>query len=1124
MCDWDFGHETPSFANLTSNPAVKMWVKYATFPPGQSTNKIYGESILKSIQLSTSNSYLITFRIKKYNSFPLPDLFKVKLLHSSDVSSPSGTSTRNPLLYELNSNQSQDIVEIYESAMDPSGNWQTFTFCFTPNSNYDRILFYPYEVFSSTAQDWILLDDVSLKVFDFSINNPTTQSATSCAVTSTLNPDISCLPSNATFSYSWTPTDGLSNPNVLNPIATTNPFQTSNYSLELTYTNPFSGTTCSASSQVSINKASNVLSSGSDLNDLWQLLGLAPSTNPITNQDIFLSGTFFIESDITFDNCRFSMDENAKIVVKNGAKLTLINGTEFNSCSDGIYWNAIVVKGNTGASIYVDGCKFYNGTSTININGTPGEFEIKSSLFDKNKTAITINSTTPFTSDSTVILNNTFQCSSPLIDNNYQSYYPTYSIKLIRFRFSSTDPSKRVKIQSNTFYGSGGTLYLFDSRVDASLNTFNGFNNQFTFPGSPLIQEKAVHIQGFQGNLSNDSTRIINNWFNYNKTSIFGRVDLHMIIRGNNIDNSNSPHYISNLPIPLSNAISVGLNDLKTTIEENAITVSSNGIVVTNCKNALLSKNHLVSPAYAPYNAAIDYNYTTGIQISNPNIVSSYTNPPALDVKVTSNQMVGLKIGIHTNFAHALINKNQVIESNTDLTPASPCGGLGSPCPAPNSIAIQAINDVVYILENKVLSLTGSNVDDKNIGISIENSYHVSNSPSKVNCNLIENSGIGIQFLSYCGDFTEVIDNELKSNFRGITLDEQARLGNIGGLTYNGAGIPISKDLEAGNLYIGNFQKHTFNYEHYIDPNNPLVDYSPKHLILAGSQVPGPTIGVLDADPGFNIQGNISANGPNGASCSVPLPAPLISKGQTISNNLKSNGRNWLNRSNYKDSTFRLLSQLMYHQLSQDSVLFKNRNWKHFTDSMDLTTFGRLKGRNQRFNFNTSSNFDQNISSLTPLVIKIENDIPLSKMELQSAKNIALMCPYDDGIAVYLARSILAYYGSPIFNSACKGIQIMKGRKQKRAKDEGTQNERAYFELFPNPNNGIFSIDIKIEESQNAFIKVFSLNGKLLNEQKFNVGDSHKFNFSGLQPGVYILRCIDSNAILMQRKLVISHE
>ncbi len=145
-------------------------------------------------------------------------------------------------------------------------------------------------------------------------------------------------------------------------------------------------------------------------------------------------------------------------------------------------------------------------------------------------------------------------------------------------------------------------------------------------------------------------------------------------------------------------------------------------------------------------------------------------------------------------------------------------------------------------------------------------------------------------------------------------------------------------------------------------------------------------------------------------------------------------------------------------------------------------------------------------------------------MELQSAKNIALMCPYDDGIAVYLARSILAYYGSPIFNSACKGIQIMKGRKQKRAKDEGTQNERAYFELFPNPNNGIFSIDIKIEESQNAFIKVFSLNGKLLNEQKFNVGDSHQFNFSDLQPGVYILRCIDNNTLITQKKLVISHE
>jgi hypothetical protein len=78
--------------------------------------------------------------------------------------------------------------------------------------------------------------------------------------------------------------------------------------------------------------------------------------------------------------------------------------------------------------------------------------------------------------------------------------------------------------------------------------------------------------------------------------------------------------------------------------------------------------------------------------------------------------------------------------------------------------------------------------------------------------------------------------------------------------------------------------------------------------------------------------------------------------------------------------------------------------------------------------------------------------------------------------------------------------------------------------IYPNPSNGIFTIDVTLDKVMPAHVKIYNLNNNLIIDSKYDEGkDAYKFNFSlsGLIPGVYFV-LVESQQGNQLRKIIIN--
>ncbi|MDG1440962.1 MAG: T9SS type A sorting domain-containing protein, partial [Flavobacteriales bacterium] len=73
--------------------------------------------------------------------------------------------------------------------------------------------------------------------------------------------------------------------------------------------------------------------------------------------------------------------------------------------------------------------------------------------------------------------------------------------------------------------------------------------------------------------------------------------------------------------------------------------------------------------------------------------------------------------------------------------------------------------------------------------------------------------------------------------------------------------------------------------------------------------------------------------------------------------------------------------------------------------------------------------------------------------------------------------------------------------------------------IYPNPNNGNFTIEINLQEKKNVYISMYSYNGKLVKQELLEDGIT-TFNYSDLSKGLYHL-LIESKSTKISKKIVI---
>ena len=140
----------------------------------------------------------------------------------------------------------------------------------------------------------------------------------------------------------------------------------------------------------------------------------------------------------------------------------------------------------------------------------------------------------------------------------------------------------------------------------------------------------------------------------------------------------------------------------------------------------------------------------------------------------------------------------------------------------------------------------------------------------------------------------------------------------------------------------------------------------------------------------------------------------------------------------------------------------------------------------------------------------ISNLKALSEQDVKRLREIAQMCPLDEGFAVHIARaSLLKLDTLPnYYFSDCGALPSPEAFKT-----DGSLNDETTFKAYPNPSNGLMQLDYVLNEGENGTLSVFSVVGQLLLQKQLDQSQSRlTIDMNSFGSGTYLLR-VDVNGV-----------
>lgn len=144
--------------------------------------------------------------------------------------------------------------------------------------------------------------------------------------------------------------------------------------------------------------------------------------------------------------------------------------------------------------------------------------------------------------------------------------------------------------------------------------------------------------------------------------------------------------------------------------------------------------------------------------------------------------------------------------------------------------------------------------------------------------------------------------------------------------------------------------------------------------------------------------------------------------------------------------------------------------------------------------------------------------LPFDSTQKADLLSVAMLCPYEGGRAVYLARAMVALFNDTIvFNDSTACVQAWH-HYRKLEKDTGVGIKVL---LFPNPATDELNYNLTANE-KNPVIKIdiFNLSGQLLQTVE-KTSLSGKIQLRKFPPSIYSVRVNLNDKILVRKKLSI---
>ena len=159
---------------------------------------------------------------------------------------------------------------------------------------------------------------------------------------------------------------------------------------------------------------------------------------------------------------------------------------------------------------------------------------------------------------------------------------------------------------------------------------------------------------------------------------------------------------------------------------------------------------------------------------------------------------------------------------------------------------------------------------------------------------------------------------------------------------------------------------------------------------------------------------------------------------------------------------------------------------------------------------------------LDVLSLLYTNGADLSRLNTEEAerlREIALRCPLDDGFGVYMARSALLKLDTlpRNYHNDCELLQRSEGQLNKTHISED-ENE---FSMYPNPNNGSWTMNLPLNDEETAVIDVFDMLGQRVFSEQINRTGLRNLEPHDMLNGVYTVRVLVNTEMRFSGKLTI---
>jgi len=825
-----------------------------------------------------------------------------------------------------------------------------------------------------------------------------------------------------------------------------------------------------------------------------------------TSDHVAINGTFEVDINYSIGESDVRFSPLSKIVVNSGVTLT-IDPSYFHACQDSM-WDGIYLK--AGANLVVKGSYFEEALNAIvSENGAP--YTIYKSLFNKNYIGILVQ---PYAGSHLGTID------SCIFTSKYSGLPFSPGTKLIK-PFLGDKAHIGVDVRSVDTLRIGSPSFqpnIFDSLENGIRTSYSNTiieNNKFKYIAildTILVPFAPLHRAIWVTNVASAGTSASNlhtvfvggdldslqpNDFDSCQYGVWGNQSTHMHIFNNRFRD------IFLAGVYYQGIIGGNLVEVRRNNFRNAY----RGVVAW--QNSICNSNIIYNTFWYPNS----YN-TTGIAVLAQETTNQRFNSHTMDV--ICNNIFGPKTGVK------LVN-------------------MRLPNVIHNTIYPYALNSNVQTEGIRLDNAIGGRIERNFIRGNSTNSLHITgirsdNSNSLlVTCNNPNFLGRGFVF-SGSQPGTHFSFNTMFLNFYGLSLNQNGVIFPqktiLNGVTYPNENRWI-------NAYLGSPYFHTIAEN---SSNGSFSDLTVRQSFFLSGYIPYKNTIDNSSNPSPVPVTYTTVNTNLGNGNCGPICSPSNSGGGVISDNLSitiaqgnlpitgSNATAWWNWS--RRHVFR---NLIANSSLNDTLLIQYR------DSLRNASMGVIDSISELLCVDTlnqsavlglqSANISAQPADTMQALQREVNGICLAKQisgrkaltvqQFSQLQSIANMCPFTEGDAVYMARTIIDPLDTGNYVNPCEVLDNTISSSRIAQPDVPVINEQQTiaFNIYPNPSNGNFTIDYQLE--QGGQMEVYDITGKMVKQIMLNSTNQREELKLDTEKGVYLYVLKTNQEVIKTGKLVI---